>query len=232
MDENWKRPLRRLKHSLRGLYDANQTIFHNVVFSLDKDATQLSKFAFMLEPAHEQDCVRLLRVLTPGCATHEHHYFAKHPETYDTMATILYAIRQVMAEIPSGMIPKFRIPECRSPADEDMLRWVSLLYYLAWEYDEYCLQAELEYQEPLLDDGFSPWFECPQPPGCDPRPWLIHQGDSQESILECRNKFLKSGLSFPAMVSAYLTRDSVFIAGRNECLNGNCVGRVHWKIEQ
>jgi hypothetical protein len=114
-----------------------------------------------------------------------------------------------MDKIPGGFVPAFDIPADRNQTHRNTLRWVSLVYYLAWASEAVYLDAELEYQASVDRIGFFPWEECPQPPGCLPFQWLIHQGVSSGRVPKWKQKFEDYGERIPDVIDAYLTDELI-----------------------
>jgi len=108
------------------------------------------------------------------------------------------------------MVPGFEIPRLQNQSDRDLIRWTSLVYYLAWATDAPYLDVELECCRHLGKISFFySWAECPQPPDCLPFPWLIHQGMAGSRIEKTKKRFEDYGEEFPPFVDAYLTGEFV-----------------------
>jgi len=107
-------------------------------------------------------------------------------------------------------LPTFDIPVFSTQTDRNLVRWTSLLYWITWECDEVYLQAELEYEESLDHVGFFPWIECPKPPLCDPRQWMLLQKGYDERLETADNDFRRASLKWPDLINGYLIEDLFF----------------------
>lgn len=205
MPEQWRTSFWKVRDAIRPLYESNVEVFHAIVFSLNRDATALAPMLDTLEPAYRGES--LLQVIdspTDGCATHQHVFFARDRRGFDALGRLLNDLDALLAAVPKGMLPVLNMPAVGSQVERNLTKWCSLLYHLAWEYEVNYLQAEMEHLDDLGCIGFFPWGECPQPSGCDPRRWLIHQGDSCEQIQVFKRRFEAEGHHFPDMIDSYL----------------------------
>lgn len=211
MKEDWRAPFLKLKAGLRSLYDANLRIHHAVLLSTNRSEKELQPIFAMLEPAYIcKNIAKSIVVNTDGCVYHSHLFFADDCRGLDQLGRWLKDIEEWVARVPRSIVPvAFDIPIVHNQAHRNIVRWVSLVYYLAWISDAPYLDAELEYQESANRSSFLPWSEWPQPPGCHPYMWLIHQGSSKGRISEWQNKFELRGESLPDVMDAYLTGDLI-----------------------
>ena len=118
----------------------------------------------------------------------------------------LSGIEGWVRKVPKHLVPSFTIPQYKSQADRDLVRWVGLVYYLAWELDTPYFSAMVEHNEYMSETGFFPWIEWPQPPGFDPRPFLIHQVDPYKTIEEWKLGLVdqEDFYYLPEIIDAYL----------------------------
>jgi hypothetical protein len=200
-----------LKNELRANFDKEPEFFHGIVLSANKSPDDISAIEGQLEPAFSgKKLAKKIDIQTDGCLTHRHYFFARYPTGLYALSRKLYKLDEWMSDVPKGLLPDLWIPTIGDDAIYRLLRWMSLLYYLAWRYDEIYWGAEIEYQETLGNSPFNRWPDCPQPQSCDPRPWLIHQEDDGGRITGWRVRFNLAGLRFPDVISAYLVRDVLF----------------------
>lgn len=210
MTSDWRDSFKGLKDELRALHEANIRLFHGVILSLDRSPGRVSEIVDTLEPAYGGgELVQAVEIPTKDCACHQHLFFAPDRGPYESFGRKLQKLDEWFAQVPDGLLPSIDLPRLGNQLESNTIRWLCLLYNLAWEYDEHYLQAELECLESLDRIGFYPWFECPQPPACDPRPVMISQGDTSNRISEWRSKFSEAELRFPDLVSAYLLDDVI-----------------------
>lgn len=207
---DWRKPFLDFKGELRPLYDASLRIHHGVVLSTNRSATELQPVIEMLEPAYaNKNLAKTIEVTTDGCAFHGHFFFADDRRGLNQLERLLDGVGAWLEQVPEEILPRIRVPVLPSQTNRNLLQWVSAVYGIAWELDEVYLQAELEYLKSVQTLPFLPWIECPQPNGCDPRPWMIHQGDSSGRIPQWQEAFTREGLTFPDLLSAYLLEDLV-----------------------
>lgn len=207
---DWRKPFLDLKAELRPLYDASLRIHHGVVLSANRSAAELRPAFEMLEPAYaNKNLVKTVEVETDGCTFHGHFFFADDRRGLNQLGRVLDRVGAWLEQVPEEILPRIRVPVLPSQTNRNLVQWVSAVYAIAWELDEVYLQAELEYLKSAQTLPFLPWIECPQPSGCDPRPWMIHEGDGTGRIPQWLEAFTREGLTFPDLLSAYLLEDLV-----------------------
>jgi hypothetical protein len=210
MNASWQTPFLDLKAELRSLHDAGLSIRHGLILSASRSEEELQFATEWLEPACQiKKLAKSIAVATDGCSFHSHLFFADDRRGLNQLDWLLDGIDAWVDDVPDRLLPKFEFPATESQTDRNLLRWTSLVYYLAWEFDEVYLQAELEHLPSNNMLPFLPWIECPQPKLCDPRPWMIHQGESKDRIRKWLDIFRNESINFPDVLSAYLVEDFV-----------------------
>lgn len=210
MSQDWREPFLGFQDKLRPLFDAGLTIGHCVILSVDRTESELQPIIPMLEPACSgRRLVQSIPVTTAGCQYHSHLFFADNRTGIDQLGRLVDDIELWMDFVPAGFVPAFDIPKCQNQVHQNLIRWISLVYYLAWSSEASYLFAELEYQTSIDTIGFFPWNECPQPPRCQPLEWLIHRTSAAGSIPKCKQQFADRGLRIPDVIDAYMTGEFV-----------------------
>jgi hypothetical protein len=201
----WRKPFIELKTSLRALYDSNLTFYHCVVLSTNRSRTELSSIIEMLEPAYcGKSLVHEIPVATDGCTYHSHLFFSDDRRGITQLGRLLHDLDTWMDQIPGGFVPAFGNLPVRIQTDRNIIRWASLVYYLAAATDATYLDLEVEYLASIDRIGFFPWFECPQPPRCSPLEWLTHRSSTEGVIPKVKHRFQELKEPFPDVVDAYL----------------------------
>ena len=210
MKSDWRKPFLKFKAELKSLYDVNLSIYHAVLMSTNRTRQELLPVIERLEPAYRRKVLaESIEVDTDGCTYHGHLFFADDRRGLNQLGRLLDGIEEWTDKIPGGFIPSFEIPHGRNQSHRNILRWISIVYYLAWASDAVYLDAELEYQTSVDRIGFFPWTECPQPTGCLPLHWLIHQGVSTGRLPMWKKRFEDYRERIPDVIDAYLTGELV-----------------------
>lgn len=206
---DWRTPFKELCVGLRSLYDANLNLFHGVLLSTRRTREELKPTFGMLEPAHfGETLLRSIEADTAGASFHGHLFFANDRRVLDQLGRLLDGIENWMDTVPSGVLPGFEIPKVGSQVDRNLIRWVSIVYYLAWSSDKPYLDLEIEFEQEIGVLPFLPWGECPQPP-CRPLEWLTHRSSASAALLKIKTQFEQRGERFPDVVHAYLTGEFI-----------------------
>lgn len=201
----WRKPFIELKSSLRALYDSRLSFYHCVVLSTNRSRVELEPIFEMLEPAYcGKSLVHQIPVATDGCTYHGHLFFSDDRRGITQLGRLLHDLDAWMDQIPGGFVPAFGNLPVRNQADRNIIRWASLVYYLAAATDATYLDLEVEYLESIDRIGFFPWFECPQPPRCSPLEWLTHRSSTEGVIPKVKHRFQERKERFPDVIDAYL----------------------------
>lgn len=210
MPHDWREPFLEFQDQLRPLDAACLNIGHCVVLSVNRTESDIQSMIHWLEPACQGKNLSLtIPVRTVGCQYHNHLFFSTSQHAVHQFGRLLADIERWMDGVPGGIIPAFDVPKCQSQIHQNLIQWVSLVYYLAWSSDVPYLFAELEYLDSLEAIAFSEWAECPQPPGCQPLDWLIHRSTAAGEIPKWKRKFEDRQTRMPDLIDAYLTGDLV-----------------------
>jgi hypothetical protein len=201
----WRKPFIELKSSLRALYDSRLTFYHCVVLSTNRSRAELSSIFEMLEPAYcGKSLVHEIPVATDGCTYHGHLFFSDDRRGITQLGQLLHDLDSWMDQIPGGFVPAFDNLPVRIQTDRNIIRWTSLVYYLAAATDATYLDLEVEYLESIDRIGFFRWFECPQPLRCSPLEWLTHRSSTKGVIPKEKHRFQERKEPFPDVIDAYL----------------------------
>lgn len=210
MQHDWREPFLQFQDQLRLLDAVSLNISHCVALSVNRRDSDIQSMIHWLEPACQGKNLSLtIPVRTVGCQYHKHLFFSTNQHVIFQFGQLLTDIERWMDAIPGGFTPAFDIPKCQNQIHENLIRWVSLVYYLAWSSDVPYLFAELEFLESLEAITFSPWAECPQPTGCQPLDWLIHRSSAAGVIPKWKRKFEDRQTRIPDLIDAYLSGDLV-----------------------
>ena len=155
--------------------------------------------------------VAVIETPTEGCQFHAHYFFGDSGGC-KMLEHALLGIDDWLQAVPKELLPRFHVSyECINEPYRNLTTWANLVYYLAWEIDAPYLQAAVEHQARIEVVRFFPWSEWPQPAGCDPRPILIHQGDSSGQFETLIERFGESE-EFqwcPDIIDAYLVGEEI-----------------------
>jgi hypothetical protein len=207
--QDWRTPFLKLRDQLRPLFDADLRVYHGVLMAPFHESGEVTSTVNELEQA---DVGRLLlrEIDTPtdGCKHHAHYFFGNNA-CFQQLGRCLNGIEDWIREIPDDLVPEFHIPRQDNAVNKNLVRWANLVYYVAWELDAPYLQGMVEFRAFAHEGTFLPWDEWPQPSGCDPRPWLIHQGNPSGRIDEWLTTFSNEDLWMPDIIDAYLLGESM-----------------------
>jgi len=210
MKSDWRKPFLELKAGLRPLYDANLNLHHCVLLSTKRTRDELDPVFDMLEPAYNGKLlIHEIPAKTDGCTYHGHLFFSDDRRGITELGRLLYDLEEWMYDIPKGFVPTFDIPSDSYQTNRNIIRWVGMVYYLAWATDAPYLDLEIEYLESIDRVGFFPWNEWPQPPRCKPLEWLTHRSSAVRSVAKAIRSFEDRGERFPDMIDAYLTGEFI-----------------------
>ena len=176
---DWKAPFLKLRDQIRPLFDSGVKLYHGILMAPFHERKDLDEVVQNMEACSRgKTKVAYFETPTVGCKVHAHYFFGDSGGC-NVLGHALSGIDDWMRAVPKELLPKFTVP-CESAFKpyKDLATWTSLVYYLAWEIDAPYLQAAVEQQARVEEVSSDPWSDWPQPEGCDPRPFLIHQGDT------------------------------------------------------
>jgi len=210
-NDKWKKPFKQLKDKLQVLYDANLNVYHGVLMAPFHEANEVGEVVSELEASFSGEILlSRIDVSTDNCCHHAHYFFGNNNGLLNLKRS-LDGIEDWIEAIPKSLVPTFQIPKLNNQVEENLVRWANLVYFLAWKIKSPYLQAMVEYKVSINGGGSFPWEECPQPSGCDPRPLLIHQGDTSNQMQELKAKFSDEDLNIPDIIDAYLIGESMIM---------------------
>jgi hypothetical protein len=207
---DWRDPFLEFQVTLQHIYEENLSVYHTVALSPSTERANLSRSLEFLEPAfHGKQLVLEIPVNTPGCSYHGHLFFADERNAINQIQRALSGIESWCDQFPPRMFPSFDIPRVSNQGHRDLIRWTSIVYYLAMETRAPYLEAEIEFQKDVNVVGFFPWNECPQPSNCNPLAWLVHLGIADNRIETARQDFREHDETIPDLIDVYLYEDYV-----------------------
>lgn len=209
---NWKLPFLRFRDRIRPLFDSGVKLYHGILMAPFHERKDVKDVVENLDPCFRgKSKVAEIETPTEGCQFHAHYFFGDSGGC-KLLGNALSGIDDWMRTVPKELLPRFHV-RCDSLSEQyrNLVTWANLVYYLAWEIDAPYLQAAVEHQARIEVVGFFPWSEWPQPAGCDPRPILIHQGDSSGQFETLIERFGESE-EFqwcPDIIDAYLVGEEI-----------------------
>src|SRR5437016_3486874 len=132
---DWRKPFLALQENLLPLYQANHRIYHAVCLSPSHAEQNLSFELEWLEPAKIQPPLMLvssISVSTPGTTYHAHRFYGNDRNGLSQFGRCLHDIEHWFDKLPAGFVRSFQIPRLDNNVHRNLLRWTSLVYYLAW----------------------------------------------------------------------------------------------------
>ncbi len=203
---DWKEPFLRLKEKLRPQFNEGEKLFHGILMSPFYEENEIKEVVKNQAAAYSEEPLALtIETPTEDCKFHA-HYFYGDKTICRQLNRDLSGIHDWLLGIPKGLLPKFNLPRIRTGSSENLITWVSVVYFLAWEIDAPYLRAEVDFQSRLHELTSVPWAEFSWPQNCNPRPILIHEGNSNRQF----EKFLETfsepekGSWCPDIIGAYL----------------------------
>ncbi|TWT60839.1 hypothetical protein [Rubinisphaera italica] len=202
---DWREPFKILRNELLQIYNTCPEMYHAIVLSVFRNKSELNLSLDNLEPkllGHKP--FQNISIKSEGCEFHSHRFYGSNNSPYYALQTALNGIEEWCDHIPGGMVPSLEIPKLSSQADRNLIRWMSMVYYLASVSKAPYLEIEVEYQENANIIGFFPWYECPHPHGWSPFDWLICKGTAIKEIPRWKDRFEKSENELPDYLDTYL----------------------------
>lgn len=201
---DWKTPFLRFRDRIRPHFDAGVQLYHGVLMAPYHDSSEVVEAVNALEAAIAGKTLAAeVETPTRNCKHHAHYFFGEEGACR-VFARSLTDLDRWIKNIPKGLLPEFQIALGQHSRYRDMAKWACLVYYIAWEFDLPYLQGRVEFQPLVADGTFDLWSSLPQPDGCDPRPLLIHQGDTAGELRPLIAKFFDDGQYLPEIIDAYL----------------------------
>ncbi|WP_237228829.1 hypothetical protein [Rubinisphaera sp. JC750] len=203
-ESDWKRPFHQLGQDLRSLLAEDGVLYHANLMTPFHEAGKAESVVESLEPAlmgHE--LVHIIETPTNGGKYHAHYFFGAR-EQIDRLGKLLSPLDSWFKKIPAGLLPEYNLPSSMAPEDRKLVLWANTLYYLAWNFDAWYLDADVEYQEKIDVLPFKRWTELPKPADADPRPILTHANESQGTFTSWPSKFQREACRLPEVIDAYL----------------------------
>ncbi|PHQ34386.1 hypothetical protein [Rhodopirellula bahusiensis] len=204
----WKRPFLDLKSKLVTQYESGNEIFHAIVLSLDHAASDLTQAISGLEPACMSDRLdRTIEIPSPGCQLHAHMFWGGNEEV-EALRKSLIGIFSSVRNIPEPYLPKLAVPLGMGQAERDLVLWSGLVYHLAWKFEAWYLQAEVECSGSVDGRSYTAWNDWPGSYAFDPRDAILCvQGVSTPNAWP--QLIEREEGNVPAMIVAYLLGDPI-----------------------
>jgi hypothetical protein len=207
---DWRKPFLQFKDKLRSRFDGGEELFHGILMSPFYEGNELKAVLKNQAAAYsEQPLAATIETPTEDCKYHA-HYFYGDKTICRQLNRDLSGIHDWLRGIPKGLLPKFTLPPNLFESSANVIAWTSVVYFLAWEIDAPYLRAEVDFQSRIHEVASVNWAEFSWPQDCDPRPLLIHQGNSNRPF----EKFLETfsepeeGPWCPDIIGAYLPGES------------------------
>ena len=206
---DWKAPFLQFKDRIRPLFDAGVNLFHGVLIAPSYTSSEVTEAVDDLEAAISgKVLVAAIETPTRNCKHHAHYFFGDE-SACRVFEKSLEGLDRWIRAIPKNLLPEFHLPVDQSTKYRNITKWACIVYYLAWELDLAYLRGMVEIRPTVADSAFEPWADWPQPDGNDPRPLLIHQGDSAGDLQPLIEKFAADGKHLPEIIDAYLQGESL-----------------------
>ena len=213
VESDWKRPFHQLGQDLRNLTAENGSLYHANLMTPFHGAGEAESIVGSLEPAlMGYELVRVIETPTKGCEHHAHYFFGAK-EHIDRLGKLLSPLDSWVKKIPAGLLPEYHVPSSMAPVDRMLVLWANILYFLAWNFDAWYLDADVEYQERIDVLPFKRWTELPRPADADPRPILTHATESLGTFTSWPGKFQREACELPEIIDAYLIDVGIEICG-------------------
>jgi len=197
----------RLRESIRPLVDAKVELHHDVFLTVAGSDADVSDIIEELDPWYEYQTHPIQTVaFRVGDGVWAHHcFFAKDCVGLIRLDEELRDLDRWLKYAPDHVCPKFT--RARSQLWTNVITWLCLLYHLATEYDDNCLQAELMYSDSDTVLRFEPWRTCPASADCDPVPLITLTPSKNRARRLWRPGGSKDNQTFPQLIEACLTTD-------------------------
>ena len=193
---------------------ANSVKLYHAVFLSGRSGTRgFSHIIKTLDPAFEVIRKKpLLHIpVDAGDGVWAHHcLFGKNDTGIQKLCEELRGLSHWLTlAVEEKKLPRFDRVTLKGNPEANIIRWLGVLYFLAWKYQDPNLWAELEYSDSDVDlpQYFRLWDECGAAEQCDPRPFITSTvlQDRQLALWSPIHK--PSGPKWPELVTAYLTTD-------------------------
>jgi len=182
----------------------NHRLFHANAMTPFHDATQAEVLKGILEPAYmEHEIVRVIESPTLGCRHHAHYFYGSR-NACERLGDLLGNLQSWLKEVPSGLLPDYQLPSSMSPTDQNLVLWANIVYFLAWDFDLWYLDAAIEFQDPLNAASFWPWEDFKKPADANPCPFLTHEKSAQGTFEPWSYNFQRQSCRLPDVIDAYL----------------------------
>ena len=206
---DWKAPFLRFRDQIRPLFDAGVNVFHGILMAPCHEGGEIDEAVNELEAAISgKDLVATVETPTKYCKHHAHYFFGDEAACR-VFEKSLEGLDRWIRAMPKNLLPEFHLPIRQFTEYRNTTKWACLVYYLAWELDLAYLRSMVEIRPRVADTPFVPWSDWDQPDGSDPRPLLIHQGNSEGDLHPLITKFAAEGKHLPEIIDAYLQGESL-----------------------
>lgn len=201
---NWKKPFHDLGQDLRSLLNTKHKLFHNNLMTPFHEAKQVDEVVGQLEPALDgEQLVGVIETPTSGCKHHAHYYFGNE-DAFNSLRQLLGKLDVLVKRMPVGMLPEYALPSMDDPKDRNLVLWSNILYFLAWEFELWYLDADVEFQESIGVFPFDRWTNLSKPVNADPRPILTHERSAQGKFEKWPEMFQRDNCRLPDVIDSYL----------------------------
>lgn len=166
----WLTPFMELRKRLRCFVEANVTLGHAVFLTGLREGADISPHLEELEPwyKYRKAPVEVVQVSFPEGVWAYHCFYSHDRKDFCAFTNELRDLMRWLEYVPENVLPKFRKPKTKSRESHNIIRWMSLLYYLAWKHQDVLLDADLLCSDSDVDVECYPWSSSSAFPDCDP----------------------------------------------------------------
>jgi hypothetical protein len=202
-----------LRERLRSPVENEVKLYHAVFLSGRGGTRRFSHIIKRLEPSFEVNRRKPLRHIPvdAGDGVWAHHcFFGQTDKGIQILCEALKGLsHQLNLAFESDALPAFDRVKVKGYSEANVIRWVGVLYYLAWKHEDPSLWAELDYSDSDVDLHlpFEIWDECEASETCDPRPFITSTGLQNRKLILWSPIHRPPHRVYPELVTAYLTTD-------------------------
>ena len=171
----WLRPFMNLRQSLQASKRDNCELHHSIFLTQRHD---ISNYVDQLEPWYKNQTPPFQTIpVDVGGGVWAHHCFFGNHMVLKTLVAEVSGVKHWLDAVPRearDILPIFGHPEIKSKNLVNLIRWICVLYHLAFKYQDDHLQAELSYSDAEINGELTWgwWGECPAKSECDPMPLI------------------------------------------------------------
>ncbi len=200
----WKKPFYELGNNLRSLINEDLKLFHANLMTPFDGAEESKNVIPYLEPALDgYSHLTTIETPTRGCEFHAHIFFGDQ-QALDSLRTLIRQLPKWLKDVPPGLLPDYELPQTLDRFDRPLILWSNVVYFLAWEFDQWYLDASVEYHMGYRKREFDPWIRLRRPMDANPRPILTHEQGAIGSFEAWPARFAREECTLPPAIDAFL----------------------------